>query len=66
MLGVRAQITANTLIPKLTEQHFFEYGYHASKAEVRSWERSVAVLVSDLEDAGLDQAELLLEYRLPL
>ncbi|WP_254859857.1 DUF2075 domain-containing protein [Gordonia sp. IITR100] len=64
--GVRAQITANTLIPKLTEQHFFEYGYRASKAEVRSWERSVAVLVSDLEDAGLEQAELLLEYRLPL
>ncbi|MGK2320626.1 DUF2075 domain-containing protein [Gordonia rhizosphera] len=64
--GVRAQITANTLIPTLTEQHFFEYGYHASKAEVRSWERSVAVLVSDLEDAGLQKAELLLEYRLPL
>jgi len=64
--GVRAQITANTLIPTLVEQHFFEYGYHASKAEVRSWERSVAVLVGDLEDAGLEQAELLLEYRLPL
>lgn len=64
--GVRAQITANTLVPTLIEQHFFEYGYHASKAEVRSWERSVAVLVSDLEDAGLSQAEVLLEYRLPL
>lgn len=66
MSGVRAQITANTLVPTLIEQHFFEYGYHASKAEVRSWERSVAVLVGDLEDAGLQQAELLLEYRLPL
>ena len=66
MAGVRAQIAANTLVTTLSEQHVFEYGYHASHAEVRSWERSLSVLVGDLEDAGLQDAEMLIEYRLPL
>lgn len=64
--GVRRQLAADKLVPTLTEQFFYEFGYHASKAEARSWERSLEVLVSDLEDAGLGQAEMLIEYRLPL
>lgn len=64
--GVRSQITADKLVSPLTEQFFYEFGYHPSKAEVLSWERSLGVLVSDLEDAGLDDAEMLIEYRLPL
>ncbi len=64
--GVRSQIAADKLVPALTEQFVYEFGYHPSKAEVRSWERSLGVLVSDLEDAGLESAEMLIEYRLPL
>ena len=64
--GVRSQIAADKLVPALTEQFVYEFGYHPSKAEVRSWERSLGVLVADLEDAGLDAAEVLIEYRLPL
>ncbi|MGV9827851.1 DNA/RNA helicase domain-containing protein [Gordonia sp. NPDC003429] len=66
MSGVRSQITADKLVPALTDQFFYEFGYHPSKAEVRSWDRSIGVLVSDLEDAGLGESEMLIEYRLPL
>jgi hypothetical protein len=64
--GVRAQIAANTLVPTMNEQFAFAYGYHASSAEQRSWERSLMVLTNDLHDAGLDEVEVLLEYQLPL
>ena len=64
--GVRAQIAANTLVPTMSEQFAFAYGYHASPAEQRSWERSLTVLTNDLHDAGLDEVEVLLEYQLPL
>lgn len=64
--GVRDQLSRNQLVPTLSEQYFYEFGYHPSQAEVRSWERSLQVLVNDLEDAGLGRAELLIEYRLPL
>lgn len=66
VVGARAQIAANTLVPTLSEQFVFAHGYRPSPAEQRSWERSLSVLTSDLHDAGLDQVELLLEYQLPL
>ena len=66
MAGVRAQLAARQLGSKLTEQFFYEFGYHPSAAEIRSWERSLDVLVSDLEDCGLHSVEMLIEYRLPL
>lgn len=50
----------------MSEQFAFVYGHRPSPAEVRSWERSLSVLTNDLHDAGLDQVEILLEYRLPL
>ncbi|SEC23317.1 hypothetical protein SAMN04489844_1923 [Nocardioides exalbidus] len=64
--GVRAQIAANTLVPTMSEQFAHAYGYRASIAEQRSWERSLTVLTGDLHDAGLDKVEVLLEYQLPL
>lgn len=64
--GVLAQIAANTLVPTMTEQFAFAYGYRPSPAEQRSWERSLSVLTGDLHDAGLDRVEMLLEYQLPL
>ncbi len=64
--GVRSQIAASTLVPTMSEQFAFTYGHRPSPGEVRSWERSLIVLANDLHDAGLDQVEILLEYRLPL
>ncbi len=64
--GVRGQITSTRLVETLTEQFSYEFGYQPSPGEVRSWERSLQVLVGDLEDAGLDKVEMLIEYRLPL
>ncbi|MCZ4536505.1 DUF2075 domain-containing protein [Gordonia terrae] len=64
--GVRGQIASNGLVGTLTKQFAYEFGYQPSPGEVRSWELSLQVLVSDLEDAGLDKVEMLIEYRLPL
>ena len=64
--GVRAQIGANTLVPTMSEQFAFAFGYRPSVAEQRSWERSLTVLTNDLRDAGLGRVEMLLEYQLPL
>ncbi len=50
----------------LRESFVHGVGHHPAPAEVRSWERSLPVLLDDLLDAGLDQVEVLLEYRLPL
>ncbi|WP_090972537.1 DUF2075 domain-containing protein [Nocardioides exalbidus] len=50
----------------MSEQFAHAYGYRASIAEQRSWERSLTVLTGDLHDAGLDKVEVLLEYQLPL
>lgn len=33
---------------------------------MRSWDRSIGVVVNDLHDAGLQDVEMLLEYQLPL
>lgn len=63
--GVRSQIAAGTLVTTMSDQFAFTYRHRASPSEVRSWERSLAVLANDLHDAGLDQVEVLLEYRLP-
>src|SRR3954447_2137665 len=38
----------------------------ASPSETRSWEASLAALAADLEQAGLQEVELLVEYQLPL
>ncbi|GAA1352604.1 DUF2075 domain-containing protein [Streptomyces beijiangensis] len=42
------------------------HGHKPGSSEVRSWERSIPVLASALNDAGLGHVEMLLEYGLPL
>ena len=64
--GVRSQIESGSLVPVLTEQFRIKIGYNPSPAEVRSWDHSLAILVGDLMDAGLEKAEVLVEYQLPL
>ncbi|PWV54827.1 hypothetical protein BDW27_104290 [Nocardiopsis sp. L17-MgMaSL7] len=52
---------------ELISEHLrFTTGRSASPSEVRSWNRSLPVLASDLVDAGLGEVEMLMEYRLPL
>ena len=64
--GVRTLIESGRLMDSLTEQFRFRRGHSPSPGEVRSWDRSIGVVVNDLHDAGLEAVELLLEYQLPL
>src|SRR5205823_13637548 len=52
--------------PQMIEQFWSQYGYRPPKSEIRSWERSIPALVSQLVDSGLGEVEVLIEYRLPL
>lgn len=61
-----AALLANQAVPKLTRQFSIDVGYLPSSGEVRSWESSLPVLMSDLADAGLEDVEVLVEHRLPL
>lgn len=63
---LRAQVLDGSLVPTLAEQYRHQLARHPAPAEVRSWERSLHVLSADLIQAGLDDVEVLLEYRLPL
>ena len=49
----------------LAEQMRMRLGQGPSDAERRSWERSLPVLAEDVVAAGLEHAEILLEYKLP-
>jgi DUF2075 family protein len=50
----------------MTEQMLFRQMRRPSPAEQRSWARSIPALARDLMDAGLGEAEVLLEQQLPL
>ncbi|MGW8526201.1 DNA/RNA helicase domain-containing protein [Nocardiopsis sp. NPDC055824] len=50
----------------LAEHLRYATGRSPSPAEVRSWNRSLPALATDLVDAGLGDVEVLMEYRLPL
>ncbi|WP_055487741.1 DUF2075 domain-containing protein [Streptomyces sp. WMMB 322] len=50
----------------LTEQFVHMHGYRPGASEMRSWERSIPALTAALNDAGLGDVEILLEYALPL
>ncbi|MEW2255895.1 DUF2075 domain-containing protein [Streptomyces sp. NPDC047869] len=56
----------SSLYLHLTEQFAHMHGYRPSAAEVRSWERSIPALAAALNDAGLGEVEIMLEYALPL
>lgn len=64
--GIRAHLDRGRLFDMLAEQFRFQVGHHPSPAERRSWESSLPVLVNDLQQAGLDDVEMLVEYQLPL
>ncbi|MFE2022478.1 DNA/RNA helicase domain-containing protein [Streptomyces sp. NPDC059499] len=64
--AVAAEALAGSLAFRLTEQFVRAHGYRPSPSEVRSWERSIPALASALNDSGLSQVEMLLEYALPL
>ncbi|WP_051812228.1 DUF2075 domain-containing protein [Kitasatospora sp. MBT63] len=64
--AVAAECHSGALFFRLTEQFVHAHGHRPSPSEVRSWERSIPVLASALNDAGLGQVEMLLEYGLPL
>ncbi|PBC85554.1 MULTISPECIES: DUF2075 domain-containing protein [unclassified Streptomyces] len=49
-----------------TDQFVHMHGYQPTTSEVRSWERSIPVLAAALNDAGLGDVEVMLEYALPL
>ncbi|MBV2152205.1 DUF2075 domain-containing protein [Kitasatospora sp. SUK 42] len=64
--AVAAECFSGALFFRLTEQFAHVHGHKPSSSEVRSWERSIPVLASALNDAGLGHVEMLLEYGLPL
>ncbi|MEU5214379.1 DUF2075 domain-containing protein [Streptomyces sp. NPDC020742] len=49
-----------------TDQFVHMHGYRPTASEVRSWEQSIPVLASALNEAGLGDVEVMLEYALPL
>lgn len=51
---------------QLERQFVNHTGHRVSPSEVRSWSGSLPVLATDLDDAGLDRIEVLVEYQLPL
>ncbi|MFC8511392.1 DNA/RNA helicase domain-containing protein [Streptomyces sp. NPDC057411] len=64
--AVSAECLSGALFFRMTEQFVHVHGHKPGASEVRSWERSIPVLASALNDAGLGQVEMLLEYSLPL
>lgn len=50
----------------LAEQFSHKYGHLPTPSEARSWERSLPVLLQVLNDAGLGNVEVMIEYALPL
>ncbi|MFE6194267.1 DNA/RNA helicase domain-containing protein [Streptomyces sp. NPDC057838] len=56
----------SSLYLHLTEQFTHVHGYRPGSSEVRSWQRSVPALTAALNDAGLGEVEVMLEYALPL
>ncbi|MYR46055.1 DNA/RNA helicase domain-containing protein, partial [Streptomyces sp. SID5910] len=64
--SIAARALDSSLYLHLTEQFVHMHGYRPNAAEVRSWERSIPALTAVLNDAGLGDVEVMLEYALPL
>lgn len=62
----RESILEQTLIDNIKDRFHWEHGYPPNEPEVRSWEKSLAVLSEDLAAADLTNVEVLIEHRLPL
>ncbi|MFJ4691113.1 DUF2075 domain-containing protein [Streptomyces sp. NPDC088766] len=63
---IAARALDSSLYLHLTEQFVHMHGHRPSAAEARSWERSIPALAAALNDAGLGEVEVMLEYALPL
>ncbi|WLW55519.1 DUF2075 domain-containing protein [Streptomyces sp. YU58] len=63
---VAAMALDSSLYLHLTEQFAHMHGYRPNPAEARSWERSIPALTAALNDAGLGDVEVMLEYALPM
>lgn len=63
---VAAKALDSSLFLHLTEQFAHMHGYRPGSSEVRSWERSIPALAAALNDAGLGDVEVMIEYALPL
>ncbi len=55
-----------SLFLHLNEQFFHVFGHRPGPSEARSWERSIPALAAALNDAGLGNVEVILEYALPM
>lgn len=64
--SVAVRALDSSLFLHLTEQFVHMHGYRPGASEIRSWERSIPVLAAALNDAGLGDVEIMLEYALPL
>ncbi|MGA5321299.1 DNA/RNA helicase domain-containing protein [Streptomyces seoulensis] len=64
--SIAARALDTSLYLHLTEQFVRMHGHRPSAAEARSWERSIPALTAALNDAGLGDVEVMLEYALPL
>ena len=62
----RAAEDPTSLVEKMLQERLKSGNSRPSLSEQRSWEHSLPVLAEDLQAAGLDGIEVLLEYRLPL
>jgi uncharacterized protein len=63
--GLLRLATEGSLADRVAEQVWMS-GHGVSPAERRSWSRSLSILAQDLDDAGLQNVEVLVEYQLPL
>lgn len=64
--SIRAKTANGSLVPTLTEQFRHQIGHRPSPSEIKSWGRSLDVLATDLDEAGLAEVEVLVEYQLPM
>ncbi|MGI5403768.1 DNA/RNA helicase domain-containing protein [Streptomyces sp. CA-135486] len=55
-----------SLFLTMTDKFARMHGHNPGASEARSWERSIPALAAALNDAGLGQVEMILEYGLPL
>ena len=66
LLRLTADSLAQPPLPRLVEAFQRRYGIPPDPAEVRAWRESLPALGAVLTRAGLHEAEVLVEYRLPL
>ena len=62
----RLQLLDSSLVPALIEQYRFSLRRSPARGEITSWERSLPALSAALNEAGLDDVEVLVEHQMPL